>query len=304
MKLLTFLFLLVWFGAVKAQLADSLSISKHLNYIIQNYPNRNFQNLKSLNGCADYIHNEFQKYSDSVSFQEFKVDDGVYKNVIASFGPMNAERIIVGAHYDVCGFQDGADDNASGVVGLLEIARMIKNKDFSKRIDLVAYSLEEPPFFRSEKMGSYIHAKSLKDNHIEVYGMICLEMIGYFSEEKKSQNYPLRILNMFYGGKGDYITLVKKFGPGKMAKRFKRKFNKKELIKTKNFTAPSGLTGIDFSDHLNYWLFDYSAVMVTNTGFYRNPNYHEKTDKIETLDLVRMAHVINQVKMAIVSIAI
>ena len=287
-----------------AQVSDSASVSLHLSKIVKDFPNRNFQNQKSLNGCAIYIYDEFARYADSAYYQEFDADKQTYKNVIASFGPQDAQRIIVGAHYDVCGNQDGADDNASGIVGLLELARLLQNQKLSKRIDLVAYSLEEPPFFRSEKMGSYIHAKSLKDENIDVYGMICLEMIGYFSDEKKSQKYPLGLLKMFYGGKGDYITLVKKMSSGKMAKHFKRKFNKKPLIKTKNFTAPAKLTGIDFSDHLNYWLFDYSAVMVTNTGFYRNPNYHEKTDKIETLNLVKMAKVINQVHKALIVISI
>lgn len=286
-----------------AQDADSLSVSKHMNSIVHDFPNRNYLNLSSLNGCAQYIHDEFGKYSEDVSFQNYQAQGNEYKNVIARFGKKEDPKLVVGAHYDVCGGQDGADDNASGVVGLLEIARMLKGVELNLQIELVAYTLEEPPFFRSEKMGSYVHAKSLVDNNEEVFGMICLEMIGYFSNEKKSQNYPIGLLKMFYGGKGDYITLVKKFGPGKMAKKFKRAFNKKELIKTKNFTAPAKLTGIDFSDHLNYWLFDYSAVMVTNTGFYRNPNYHQKSDTIETLDLNKMALVINQVFKGILRIS-
>ena len=303
MKNLLFIVYLVASNSAYQQVADSTSVVEHLNRIVKDYPNRNFQNLESLNGCAEYIHEVFSEYSDTVFYQFYEVDGKQYKNVIASFGPKDASRIIVGAHYDVCGSQDGADDNASGIVGLLEIARLLQGESFSKRIDLVAYTLEEPPYFRSEKMGSYIHAKSLKDDNVDVYGMICLEMIGYFSNEKKSQRYPLGILKLFYGGKGDYITVVKKIGPGKMARKFKKQFNKKVLVKTKNFTAPAKLTGIDFSDHLNYWLFDYSAVMLTNTGFYRNPNYHEKTDTIESLDLNKMALVINQLFRSLVIIS-
>jgi hypothetical protein len=286
------------------QEVDKTIVSKHLKYIIEDCPDRNFANTKSLNKCAEYIFNVFAKYGDSTVYQEFYADDSLYRNVITSFGPKNAERIIIGAHYDVCGNQDGADDNASGTVGLLELARLLsESTNLNKRIDLVAYTLEEPPFFRTEFMGSYVHANYLKENNIPVYGMICLEMIGYFNDTKGSQRYPLGVLKLFYGSRGDYITCVRRFSGGKMARMFKHKFNNKKLIRTKSFTGPANLTGIDFSDHLNYWHFDYSAVMITNTGFFRNQNYHEETDKIETLDIDRMSAVILQTYQTVLQIA-
>lgn len=176
----------------------------------------------------------------------------------------------------MCGEQEGADDNASGVVALLELARQFKNITKEYNIELVAYTLEEPPYFKTQNMGSYIHAKSLKDNNREVLGMISIEMIGYFKDYKKSQDYPLGILSLFYGNKGDYITLVSKFGKGKFGRKFSKQFIAEKLIKTKKFSAPKVLPGIDFSDHLNYWKFGYSALMITDTAFYRNINYHQK----------------------------
>ncbi len=150
-------------------------------------------------------------------------------------------------------------------------------------------------YFKTEYMGSYIHAKSLADNKTEVYGMISLEMIGYFKDEKKSQSYPLGILSLFYGNKGNYITLVKKFGAGQFARRFCRKYKSTDVIRTKKFTGPPALPGIDFSDHMNYWKFGFSALMITDTSFYRNKNYHKPTDTMETLDINRMAKVIDDV---------
>jgi len=170
------------------------------------------------------------------------------------------------------------------------------------RIELVAYTLEEPPYFRSENMGSYIHAKSLAENKVDVYGMFCLEMIGYFDDTKKSQDYPIGILSWIYGNRGNYITLVNKFAKGKFSKRFSRKFRRQDLIKTKKFTAPAKLPGIDFSDHLNYWAFGFSALMITDTAFYRNKNYHEVTDTLETLDLERMSKVIETVYASLISL--
>jgi len=282
--------------------SDTSLIKNHLTAITKTKGYRDYTNILLLNKTADYIHNEFTQYADSVYFQEYKVNGKIYKNVICSFGTENKKRIIVGAHYDVCEKQEGADDNASGVVGLLELARLLKDKKLNNRIDLVAYSLEEPPFFRTEFMGSYIHAKSLVDNKTDVYGMISLEMIGYFKDEKKSQSYPLGILKLFYGSRGNYITLVKKYGAGSFVRKFSKHFKNTKVIRTKKFAGPTILPGIDFSDHLNYWKFGFRALMITDTSFYRNKNYHEVGDTMETLDLNRMAKVIDGVYSALLTL--
>lgn len=281
---------------------DTLLLEKHLRTITKTNGFRTYKNTLLLNQTAHYIHDQCQPYADTVFYQEYSFGDQVYKNVIASFGPRDAERIIIGAHYDVCQNQEGADDNASGVAGMLELARQLKGEDLTKRIDLVAYTLEEPPFFRTEKMGSFIHAQSLKEENAQVVGMISLEMIGYFKDERKTQDYPLGILSLFYGSRGNYITLVKKFGSGKFVHRFCKQFKKSKVIRTKKFTGPKKLAGIDFSDHLNYWKFGYSAMMITDTSFYRNKNYHQKTDTMETLDLVRMAKVVDGVLLALMNL--
>lgn len=275
--------------------ADTAIIKSLLVKLTKTEGFRSYNDLTQLNKSADFIKSVFSNYSDSVVFQEFKAEGVVYKNVICSFGTENSNRIIIGAHYDVCGEQQGADDNASGIVGLMELARMLKGKKLKNRIDLVAYTLEEPPFFKTRYMGSYIHAKSLFDNKVNVLGMVSLEMIGYFKDSKKSQTYPLGILSLIYGNKGNFITLVKKFGAGKFARKFGKSFISTKQIKTKTFVGPKALPGIDFSDHLNYWTLGYSALMITDTAFYRNPNYHEETDTIETLDLYRMGKVIDGV---------
>lgn len=281
---------------------DTTLIKNHLFAVTKTKNYRNYQNIDQLISTAAYIKNVFDQYSNDVKYQEYEVNNQIYKNVICSFGPKEQPRIIVGAHYDVCGNQEGADDNASGVVGLLELARLLKNLKLNYRIDLVAYTLEEPPFFKTEYMGSYVHAKSLRDEKVEVSGMISVEMIGYFSIEKKSQSYPIGILSLFYGNKGDFITLVKKFGSGKFANKFGRRFRSTKTICTKTFKAPKSIPGIDYSDHLNYWHFGYSALMITDTSFYRNPHYHKLSDTMETLDLHRMALVIDGVYQALLSI--
>lgn len=280
--------------------ADISLVESHLKALIQTPEFRNHKNTDQLNEVADYIKQNFSKYGDSTVFQEYAVEGKIYKNVITSFGTENKKRIIIGAHYDVCGDQQGADDNATGVTALLELARMLKDQKLNYRIDLVAYTLEEPPYFRTENMGSHIHARYLKNHNIDVYGMASVEMIGYFKDEKGSQTYPLGILSWVYGDQGDFITLVKKFGAGNFVNNFSTGFKEANQIKTETFTAPEFVKGTDFSDHLNYWKFGYSALMITDTSFFRNKNYHEKTDTLETLDLVRMTKVIDGIFLSLI----
>ncbi len=290
-KLLFLVFFLLQVNAYAN--SDTLLIKKHLTTITKTPQFRNYANIDQLNKTAAYIQSVFATYSENTTVQEYTVNGQIYKNVICSFGPMQAKRIIVGAHYDVCGNQEGADDNASGIVALLEIARLIKDKKLNYRVDLVAYTLEEPPYFRTEYMGSYIHAKSLVDQNIDVFGMISVEMIGYFKDEKKSQSYPVGLLSLLYGNKGNYITLVNKSTLGKFARQFSSKYKHTKSVRTKKFRAPRFLPGIDFSDHLNYWNAGFSALMITDTSFFRNKNYHQATDTMETLDINRMAKVID-----------
>ncbi|WP_223609108.1 M28 family peptidase [Chryseobacterium sp. OSA05B] len=280
--------------------ADINLVKSHLKALTQIPEFRNHKNVDQLNAVADYIKQDFSKYGDSTTFQEYTIEGKTYKNVITSFGTEHQKRIIIGAHYDVCGDQQGADDNATGVTALLELARMLKDQKLNYRIDLVAYTLEEPPYFRTENMGSHIHAQYLKDSNIDVYGMASVEMIGYFKDGKDSQSYPLGILSWVYGNKGDFITLVKKFGAGDFVNNFRTQFKEANQIKTETFTAPKFIKGTDFSDHLNYWKFGYSALMITDTSFFRNKNYHETTDTVETLDLPRMTKVIDGIFLSLI----
>lgn len=281
--------------------ADTVRINELLTVLTKTPKPRNYQNPDQLNLCAEFILDDFKQHADTVFYQTYQVRGQTYKNVIARFNPKAAKKLVVGAHYDVCGNQEGADDNASGIVGLLEIARLLKGKELNQCIELVAYTLEEPPYFRTEYMGSYIHAKSLKDSGTEVTGMVCLEMIGYFKDEKHTQDYPLGFLKLFYGSRGNYITVVNKFSRGKGARKFTRHMDHFARLPVKKFNGPKSLTGIDFSDHLNYWKMGFSACMVTDTAFYRNKNYHQKTDEMGNLDISRMALVIDGVFLSILA---
>ncbi len=291
---------LILISLVSHAQADNSIVYNHLLFLTQS-TDRSYLNTKRLDSVADYIHHHFAEYAQEVREQKFSVGGRIYRNVICSFGTQHKERIIVGSHYDVCGKQAGADDNASGTTGLLELARMLADKKLNYRVDLVAYTLEEPPYFRTEMMGSYMHAKELHDNHIAVKGMISLEMIGYFDERKRTQDYPLGIMKVFYGTRGNYIATVQKFGNGSFANRFRKKFRRSCEVRSKKLKVPAWVPGVDFSDHLNYWKFGYSALLITDTAFYRNKNYHEPTDTIETLNIHQMCKVIDGVLQVLIS---
>lgn len=266
-------------------------------------PPRNYKNKPSLDNVAQYIKDKFSEYGFEPVEQTYKVNDITYKNIIASWGPQNSPVFVVGAHYDVYGEFPGADDNASGVAGIIELARLIgTNKpELNCKIELVAYTLEEPPFFRTEHMGSYVHAASLHKRNAEVIGMACLETIGYFTDSESSQAYPLSLMKLAYPGQGDFIAVVSNFGSSALTDHFMKNLAATS-VNAEQLKAPSIITGVDFSDHLNYWKFGYKAIMITDTAFYRNANYHQESDTIETLDFEKMAEVIKGVYWTLINL--
>ncbi len=162
----------------------------------------------------------------------------------------------------------------------------------NKRIVLVAYTLEEPPIYASDKMGSVIHAESLKGKDVEL--MISLEMIGYFDNQTNSQDYPVSALGLLYPNDGDFIAVVDEvFSSAGVA--LKKTINQQGLIEAYSINAPANIPGIDFSDHRSYWALDIPAVMITDTSFYRNPNYHTVDDTFDTLDYQKMSYVVTGV---------
>ncbi len=300
MKPLFYFFLFLSSSIAYGQ-SDTIRIKELLIELTKTPKPRNYQNLDQLNETAAFIYGYFRQYADTVFYQTYEVNGITYGNVVARFGDTINERLIIGAHYDVCGNQEGADDNASGIIGLLELARMLRTQKQQRNIELVAYTLEEPPYFRTQYMGSFIHAQSLKQSHAKVSGMISLEMIGYFKEEKHTQNYPIGFLKLFYGSRGNYITVVNKFSKGKAARKFTKHMDRFAQLPVKKFNGPKSLAGIDFSDHLNYWKMGFSACMVTDTAFYRNQNYHQKTDEMGTLNISKMAQVIDGIFFSILA---
>ncbi len=267
------------------------------------HPPRQYKNLDSLNAIAGYIAHELNQLACRVEYQKYQAEGKEYKNVIATFGDVSRERIVIGAHYDVCGDQPGADDNASAVAGLLELARILDylQPTLSYGVEFVAYCLEEPPFFATPFMGSLVHARSLKEKAARVKAMVCLEMIGYFSDAPNSQHFPLDALRYLYPTTGNFITVVGKLSEQGLIRKVAQHMKAASTIDVQSFAAPSLMPAISLSDHRSYWECGYQAVMINNTSFYRNPNYHQPSDTIDTLDFDKMAQVVKGVYWAMVN---
>lgn len=152
-------------------------------------------------------------------------------------------------------------------------------------------------------MGSAVHARSLAESGTSVRAMICLEMIGYFSDAPNSQRYPIGALGVFYPSTGNFISVVGRVGGGGLVRTVKRAMTASSPLPVYSINAPSFVPGIDFSDHLNYWKEGFPAVMVSDTSFYRNGNYHTVDDTADTLDYQRMAQVVVGVHAAVVELA-
>jgi len=267
------------------------NLKKHVKVLSEDFMPRDYSHIENLNKAAEYISTELKSTNNHVYEQKFKAIDFEYKNIIAEYGPASSEIIIVGAHYDAEGEKPGADDNASGISGLLELGSLLSKTELNSRIMLVAYTLEEPPYFGTQLMGSAIHAKSLKEKNISVKLMICFEMIGYFSESKNSQKYPMPLLRLFYPSRGNFILIVDKI-LSNHSYHLKKHMQTITDIPIYSINALSIIPGIDFSDHRNYWHYDYPAIMITDTAFYRNFSYHTKYDTMDRLDYAKMAQIV------------
>jgi len=275
--------------------ADRDRLRRHVDFLAVQVVPRDVDHPTNLDRAASYVEAQLAR-SARVRRQTFVVRGRTYRNVIAYQGPETGPLLVVGAHYDALGgfgTNPGADDNASGVAGLLELARVLDGRRLPLRVELVAYANEEPPWFGSPWMGSAVHARSLRGEDFR--GMICLEMIGYFTAEQPAPNFLFRLL---YPGRGDFIAVAGRFADRALARHVKRAIRGTGFPAV-SFTAPRD-AGIDASDQRSYWDLGFPAVMVTDTGDLRNPHYHAPGDSAGTLDYRRMAKVVDGVANAIV----
>jgi hypothetical protein len=283
--------------------ADAGNLERDVRLISTAFGPRDYLHPENLDRVAAHVRQELEAAGGRVSEQPFRANGRTYRNVIASFGPERGARVVVGAHYDAFGPGPGADDNASGVAGLLELGRLLGRTSPATRVDLVAYTLEEPPYFKTQFMGSTVHAQSLVREGVRLRAMISLEMIGCFADAPDSQSYPNRLIGLLYPAEGNFIAVVGNMGGGLLVRRIKGAMTSAADLPVRSLNAPRFALGVDLSDQLNYWDAGYDAVMVTDTASFRNKHYNTALDTADRLDFRRMGQVVQGVHTAVLELA-
>ncbi|BDA69754.1 Peptidases M20 and M28 [Calothrix sp. PCC 7716] len=233
-----------------------------------------------------YIQTSFAQWG-SVEIHTFKVGGKNCSNLILNL-PCQAESekaslppILIGAHYDAVPGSPGADDNATGVAVLLELARMFATEPAKYPLRLVAFDMEEYGL-----LGSTDYAAKLKEEQQPLRLMISLEMLGYCVKTPNSQVYPAP-LEKIYPNKGDFIALIGNWRTLRDLISISRSI-RKVGVSSQWLPVPNrGLIVRDTrrSDHAPFWDAGYPAIMITDTAHMRNPHYHKSSDTIKTLDL-------------------
>jgi len=267
------------------------NLYRHVEVLSVTIGDRHLWKDDSLDKTAAYIESVFRDYGYSVRRQTYSCYGKTVSNLIAEKEEASNEVVIIGAHYDTVPGTPGADDNASAVAGLLELARMHRDSSTPKSLVFVAFANEESPCFGSPRMGSMVYAKELMDRRIPVEVMISLEMIGYF-RENAPQTYPLPGMRFIYPGTGDYIGVVGNFHSSRYVSLFGKGIKRHSNIHARSLVAPEFFGGINLSDNYAFWQHRYRAIMVTDTSFFRNKNYHQETDTIQTLNFEKMTEVV------------
>jgi len=255
---------------------------------------RNIWHADQLEAAARYIEETLANTGFFVSTQEFEVGDRKVRNIEAELKgtSQRGEIIVVGAHYDSVLGSPGANDNASGVAGLLEIARLLATEKVSRSVRFVAFVNEEPPFFKSANMGSRVYATRSRRRGEQIVTMLALETIGYYSDNRQSQHYPFP-LGLFYPDTADFIGFVGNMSSRKLLRRIMAAWRPHTDFPALAAGMPGWLTGVDWSDHWSFWREGYPAIMITDTALFRYKYYHSPLDTPDRIKYGRMTPVVS-----------
>lgn len=261
------------------------NLKKHVNIVSQDIGERNIWEYPALEATVDYISGLFKSIHNQVKSQEFLVDGKLVKNIEMELqgDTDQGEIIVVGAHYDSLRGTPGANDNGSGIAALLELARLVAQKPIQKTIRFVAFVNEEPPFFMTESMGSWIYAKRARQRNENIVAMFSLETIGAYYQDKGSQRYPFPFGNS-YPDTGDFIAFVSNLSSKRLIQKCIKTFRKNATLPSEGIAAPQWMTGIAWSDQWAFWKENYPAVMITDTAPFRYKYYHTARDTAEKLN--------------------
>jgi Zn-dependent M28 family amino/carboxypeptidase len=246
---------------------------------------------EALAAAADYIEGAWRAQGYAPERESFAANGVPCANLVvtrAGRRPAEDGILLVGAHYDTVRGSPGADDNASGVAGLLELSRAFAAIQPERTIRLVAFTNEELPFFRTGQQGSAVHARAARRRGERILVMASLEMLGYYDPRPGSQGYP-PLFRRFYPDRGDFLGFVADLRSRAIMRRAAGAFRAACGFPLETCATFRWIPGVAWSDHRSFWRCGYPAFMVTDTAFHRNPWYHTAGDLPSTLDYPRFA---------------
>jgi peptidase M28-like protein len=294
-------------GALPPLTPDQVALAARLQEHVRAVASRphNVGHPEELERAAAHIEAALAGMGYAVHRQPFAAAGQVVRNIEAVIEPAasaaaGARTLVVGAHYDSCFDAPGANDNGTGAAGVLELARLLADLRgrASMRIRLVLFVNEEPPFFKTELMGSRVYADRLQASGEPVLGMLSLETIGFYSDEENSQRYPWP-LNLLYPSKGDFVAFVGLVSSRAFVRRTVAAFRALAPFPSEGGTAPGFIPGIDWSDHWSFERVGIPALMVTDTALFRYPHYHTPADTPDKVDYERLARVVSGLERVI-----
>ena len=255
-----------------------------------------------LKAAANYIRRFWETVGYEVGAQSFTVQNVACENLVVETKGRSKpdEIVVVGAHYDTVSWSPGANDNGSAVAALLELSRLFRDRLPRRTIRFVAFANEEPPFFKTRSMGSLIYAKACRSKEENIVAMVCLETIGYYRNEPKTQKYPVP-LSFFYPDRGNFLAVVGNLRSKPLVRTFARHFMEETdfPVECAAISDLIPLTGIDWSDHWSFWKCGYPAIMLTDTALFRYPYYHSSEDTPDKLNYPELARVTLAIFMAL-----
>lgn len=253
---------------------------------------RNSLNYAGIKKAAEFLEAELNTAGYTVNHNKYQIDGKDYDNLEVEIkGNDRPDQIIlIGAHYDSVPFSPGANDNTSGTAATLELAKLFAKTKPARTLRFVHFVNEEQPFARTENMGSLVYAKQAKAKGETIMAMFSLESLGYYTDRPNSQPYPAP-LSLFYPSVGNFISFIGNVDSRKLVRTAIHDFRLKAKFPSEGAALPNLIPGVGSSDHWSFWQMGYPAIMVTDTANYRDPNYHQSSDRAENLDYDRFARV-------------
>lgn len=279
-------------------------LEKHVGTLAGSIGERNLWRYEGLQAAARYIEETFRRAGYKVGLQEFVVEGKVVKNIeIEITGrSLPEEIVVVGAHYDTVPGSPGANDNATGTAGVLELARLLSDRRLARTVRLVAFANEELPFFESDQMGSRVYARRSRERGEKIIAMLSIETIGYYSDEKGSQQYPSPF-SLFYPDTANFIGFVANLSSRSLVRQSIASFRRHTAFPSEGVAAPGWMTGIGWSDHWAFWKEGYKAIMITDTALFRYGAYHGPADTPDKIDYDRTARVVAGIARVVTELA-